>query len=341
MKSLYTKIFIGGLLIVNTLILVQHLTNETKADTAILFVIKENEKCGYINSTGKLAIRPCFKAAGEFEGGLARVMKDSLWGFINLQGKFAIAPQYTIAKDFSEGLAEVWIGDKHFYIDTLGKIVFETSFKNTGKFCDGLSKVYSNEGFTKGFMDKKGKLVIPVQYLYAENFSEGLTNVSEEFLDASGKSVIESKEYTIIKGFSEGVAVVALKDGTPAFINKKGKVVIRLDNMNISSAYSFSDGLAVVNDAGIDHKSGYINKNGKLLIPCRYAEANGFSEGLASARNELNGLWGFINKRGDWVIKQRFTQVPSEGFKNGLALIKENDKWGYINKKGEFIWQEK
>jgi hypothetical protein len=341
MKSLYIKFFIAGLLLINTIILSQHLLQKSNPANENLFVVKEKMKCGYINNNGELVIKPGFTAAGEFEGKLARAMKDSLWGFINPKGEFVIAPQYTIAKDFSEGLAEVWIKNKHFYIDTIGKIIFETQFKNTGKFNDGLAKVYSNEGFTKGFINKQGNLAIPVKHLYAEDFSEGLVNVSEKFLDVAGKSVIEAKEYKIVKGFSEGLAAVTLNDGSPAFINKIGKVVIRLNDLNISSAYSFSDGFAVVNDAGVDHKSGYINKKGKLIISCRFAEANGFSEGFASARNDLNGLWGYINKRGDWVIKQRFTQVPSEGFKNGLAFIKENGKWGYINKKGEFIWQEK
>ena len=341
MKSLYTKIFIAGLLITNTLILVQHLSQKSNPDSGNLFVIKEKKKCGYINSNGEQIIKPVFTAAGEFEGNLARAMRDSLWGFINLKGEFVISPQFTIAKDFSEGLAEVWIKDKHFYIDTLGKIIFETQFKNTGKFYNGLSKVYSNEGFTKGFINNRGKLIIPVNHLYAEDFSEGLANVSEKFLNTDGESVIEAKEYTIVKGFSEGLAVVTLKNGSPAFINKTGKVCLPLNDLNISSAYSFSDGLAVVNSASVDHKSGFINKNGKLLIPCQFAEANGFSEGLASVRSDLNGLWGYINKRGEWVIKQRFTQVPSEGFKNGLALVKENNKWAYINKKGEFVWQEK
>jgi hypothetical protein len=341
MKSLYTKLFIAGLLIVNTIILSQHLSQNTSPDTSNLFVVKEKKKCGYINCNGDLIIKPAFRAAGVFTGNLAKAMQDSLWGFINTQGEFLIKPQFTLAQDFSEGLAEVWINDRHFYIDTLGKPVFETSFKNTGKFSNGLSKVYSNEGFTKGFINTKGDLVIPSDYLYAEDFSEGLVNVSEKFLDVKGEAVIEAKEYKIIKGFSEGLAVVMLKDGSPAFINKNGKVVIELKDQNISSAYCFSDGLAVVNEAGKDHRAGYINRNGKLLIPFKFAEANGFSEGLAGVRDELNGLWGFVNKRGEWIVKQRFSDIPSDGFKNGLALVKENGKWGYINPRGEYIWQEK
>ena len=101
MKSLYTKFFIAGLLIVNTIILSQHLTRNTNPDTGNLFVIQENKKCGYINKNGEVIIKPGFNAAGIFEGKLARAMRDSLWGFINQQGEFVITPQYTIAKDFS------------------------------------------------------------------------------------------------------------------------------------------------------------------------------------------------------------------------------------------------
>jgi hypothetical protein len=335
MKSIYTKLFIAGLLTVNALILSQHLFRDTTPSTSSLFVVNEKKKCGYINCNGEVIIKPEYKAAGTFEGRLARVLKDSLWGFINPKGEFVIKPQFTLAQDFSEGLAEVWIRNQHFYIDTLGNIIFETSFKNTGKFSNGLAKVYSNKGFTKGFINSWGKLVIPTKHLYAEDFSEGMVNVSEKFLDVAGESIIEAKE------FSEGMAAVTLLDGTPAFIDKKGKIVLRLKDLNISSAYSFSDGLAVVTTSNGEHKSGYINRNGKLLIPFQFAEANGFSEGLASVRNEINGLWGYINKRGEWVIKQRFTDVPFEGFKNGLAFVKENGKWSYINTKGEFIWQEK
>src|SRR5689334_5277409 len=104
MKSLYTKLFIAGLLIVNTVILSQHLSQNTSTDKGNLFVVREKKKCGYINCHGDLIIKPAFRAAGAFTGNLARAMQDSLWGFINTQGEFIIKPQFTLAQDFSEGL---------------------------------------------------------------------------------------------------------------------------------------------------------------------------------------------------------------------------------------------
>jgi hypothetical protein len=340
MKGLKAKIFVISLLAANAFVLNRQVTVQDEYVSQNLFSIKENGKIGFINNKGITVIPTHFKSAGEFNNNLAKALKDSLWGYINTEGSFIIKPQFTIANDFSEGLAEVWINNKHYYIDTVGKIMFETQFKNAGKFYSGMSRVYSNEGYTKGFINRKGELVIKPDYLYAEDFSEGMTNVSEKFLDEAGNTTLESSGYKINKGFSEGLAQVNLSNEVPAYIDKKGKIALNLKNLHVTSAYSFSDGMAVVSRSDNDHKSGYINKNGRLIIPFLYVEAHGFSEGLASVKKDINGKWGYINKRGECVIKQRFTEVPFNGFQNGLAFVKENGKWGYINPHGEYVWQE-
>jgi hypothetical protein len=340
MKGLKVKIFVISLLSANAFVLNRQVTVQNEYQSQNFFSIKERGKTGFINNKGITIIPTHFKSAGSFNNNLAKALKDSLWGYINMDGSFIIKPQFTIANDFSEGLAEVWINNKHCFIDTLGNIMFETSFRNTGKFYSGMSRVYSNEGYTKGFINSKGELVIKPIYLYAEDFSEGMTNVADKFLDKRGNTILQSSGYKINKGFSEGLAQVNLNNEIPAYINSKGKVVINLKNLHVTSAYSFSDGMAVVSRSDEDHKSGYINKNGRLTIPFLYVEAHGFSEGLASVKKDIDGRWGYINKRGECVIKQRFTEVPFDGFKNGLAYVKENGKWGYINKEGEYMWQE-
>jgi hypothetical protein len=340
MKALKVKIFVLSLLAANVFVLNRQVSVQQEYKSQTLFSIKEKGRIGFINEKGIVVIPTEFKSAGSFNNNLAKALKDSLWGFINTDGIYVIQPQFTIANDFSEGFAEVWINNKHCFIDTAGQIMFETPFRNVGKFYSGMSRVYSNSGYTKGFINKKGELVIKPKYLYAEDFSEGMVNVSDKFLNETGKTVLLSTDYKIIKGFSEGLAQVNLKNDVPAYINHKGKIVLDLTNLNVTSAYSFSDDMAVVSRSDEDHKSGYINKNGKLIIPFLYVEAHGFSEGLASVKKEMEGKWGYINKRGEWIIKQRFTEVPYDGFKNGLAFVKENGKWGYINLKGEYVWQE-
>ncbi len=65
-----------------------------------------------------------------------------------------------------------------------------------------------------GYIDRTGRVVIPPQYVAADNFSEGLAGVrlSEEkygYIDTSGKMVI-SPQFEIAGDFFEGLAKVAL-----------------------------------------------------------------------------------------------------------------------------------
>src|SRR6266436_2430557 len=62
-----------------------------------------------------------------------------------------------------------------------------------------------------GFIDRAGKVVIPMQFDDARDFHEGLalvkTGEKKQFIDTSGRVVIEVN-YDIVHDFFEGVAVV-------------------------------------------------------------------------------------------------------------------------------------
>ena len=47
----------------------------------------------------------------------------------------------------------------------------------------------------------------------------------------------------------------------------------------------------------INVKYGFVNKNGEVVIPCKYDEARSFSEGIAAVR--LGDKWGFVDKKGN------------------------------------------
>ena len=87
--------------------------------------------------------------------------------------------------DFSEGLASLTEGlrptvteeARFVYIDKSEAIVLFTDFFYAGPFRDGMAIVYSNESNKWGFIDKSGKVVVPLQYDLAYDFSEGLACV--------------------------------------------------------------------------------------------------------------------------------------------------------------------
>src|SRR5580698_1791309 len=81
------------------------------------------DKCGYIDHTGKIVIPLKFAFAGRFAEGLALVEIANGWGYIDRSGKTVIQPQFGLgSRAFREGLAAVQIDKLMGYIDKAGKI---------------------------------------------------------------------------------------------------------------------------------------------------------------------------------------------------------------------------
>ena len=113
------------------------------------------------------------------------------------------------------------------------------------------------------------------------------------------------------------------------FMDKTGKVVIPCEWRY--AADGFSEGLAHVMDS--NKKWGFIDKTGKVVSPCEWDDAKGFSEGLARV---MDGNWGFIDNNGEVVIP--CTWYNADGFSEGLARVEDNNyKKGFIDKTGKVV----
>ena len=110
------------------------------------------------------------------------------------------------------------------------------------------------------------------------------------------------------------------RNGKWGFIDKTGKLVIPCV---YDAVDEFHDGLARVNKDG---KLGFIDKTGKVVIPLEYDAIGIFHEGLASVKN--NGKYGFIDTTGKVVIPFEYDLVNC--FRDGLALVLKNDKFLFI-----------
>ena len=73
--------------------------------------------------------------------------------------------------------------------------------------------------------------------------------------------------------------------------------------------------------------------SGKLLKEKGYEAIEDFHEGLAKVKKD--GKWGYINKEGREVIPCKYNSV--EYFSEGLAMVWKDRKWGYINKEGREV----
>jgi hypothetical protein len=210
--------------------------------------------------------------------------------------------------------------------------------------------------FRYGFIDKTGKVVVPPVFEQSGEFSEGLAWVKKDegfgYIDTTGRFVIEPVFYAA-ESFSDGLAVVvapggALNNGVRGYIDKSGKMVIKLDPPNTFLPWPFAEGLAVYIE---NEKSGYIDKTGRIVIQPQFDWAFSFSEGLAKVR--VGEKYGYIDQTGKIAIEPQFPRPysadilgrPQPGdydlpFRNGLAAIEvgEGRSWAYIDRTGKVVF---
>lgn len=169
---------------------------------------------------------------------LAVCRLNGKYGIVNSEGK-QIQPMGfdELRKDVSDpsskelpdmGAARdlhVRIGDKWGILTADGEQLAEVKFDSVGVFHDGLAVVKAAERY--GYIDRSGAIVIPIQWMNAYDFSEGLAALRVDkkhfqFINTAGTVVIKSKKYDSVGRFRNGVCRV-VKGGKVKWIDTKGK----------------------------------------------------------------------------------------------------------------------
>jgi len=86
----------------------------------------------------------------------------------------------------------------------------------------------------------------------------------------------------------------------------------------------------------IDEKGrhGFMNKNGDIIIKCKYDEVTPFNEDGVSIVKE-GDKYGMINERGKEIVKVGYAEISP--FFRGVARISDGSKWGLVASDGAFI----
>lgn len=197
-------------------------------------LVQQIRKWGFIDRNGKEIIPLKYDFANPFSEGLARVNEFGKEGFINTEGKVIIPLKYDSVKPFGEGLALVGSGNNPYhFIDKEGNTVFSLPDSlSGGVFNEGLAMV--TNGYRYGYIDKTGKIIIPLDYEFTIQFSEGLAAVKKNkkwgFIDKNGHTVIPFiydddpfGRYELFD-FKNGYTQV-MKGDSITLIDKKGKEI--------------------------------------------------------------------------------------------------------------------
>lgn len=222
----------------------------------------------------------------------------------------------------SKKLRIVWL-PKGYYAGFAGEI---------SVFSNDRALVYSeNEKY--GFINKKGKIVIPARYPFGfdygamQDFHDGMAMVytDEEyyyFIDINGKKIFSCEDKTYSLKFSNGRAWFRTNNQY-GYVNKKGEIVIAAQ---FDEAGDFEKGYALVKKDG---KSFYINTEGKVFTDTPQELIPDFS--IKHADNK----YFIADKAGKRVVDLNYDSV--DDFYEGRAAVVKNKKMGYIDTSGKEI----
>lgn len=338
------------------------LSQSTQKVSVMRFCMSNNQ-CILIDMNRSVALTDkAYSFIGKFDSlDLAGVRDVDKHGYINKSGKLVIPAIFEMAGDFAKnGLALVTVNGQKAFIDKNGAVVIPAQDGNVSPFADaGLALIEKDK--KAGFINAKGEIAIPLIYDWASNFSsDGLARVKKDgkegMIDMHGKTVIPLIYDSLSRYSDNGLAHVA-NNYSPdpknpklrfSYINRNNQVSISIPD-GFEVVYDFSNGLAKFIKCTssetdffkrlaycVDHAVyGYINDKGQIVIPASFEMAYDFSSnGLAKVKQ--HGKWGFVGKDGEMKIKAVYEEAWDFS-PNGLAMVGLNGKYGYINRAGAYV----
>ncbi|MBQ4409894.1 MAG: WG repeat-containing protein, partial [Firmicutes bacterium] len=149
------------------------------------------------------------------------------------------------------------------------------------------------------------------------------TYIAAGWMDINGnhKVSIDTEKYDRWWNFASGLAMVYSPTGFYGYVDKTGKEVIPC---TFADGSMFKDGYAYVKDK--DYRVGYIDTKGETVIPFHYEYAYGYGEGLfvVGHAGQYDNYYGMVDINDTQVVPITYTDLSIA--KNGIAYaIKDGE----------------
>jgi hypothetical protein len=185
-----------------------------------------NKKLGFVDKTGKEIVPVKYDGIGrgDFVDGVAYVILNKKWGVVDRTGKEIVPVEYDEIGEcgFTEGLLPVMLYEQKITEERRERVYSHGRDFSHGPMREERVKTIISTTVLKnkwGFVDKTGKVVIPIIYdgIGASGFVDGLVAVELNdkwiFVDKTGKAIIPPKyDGQDNKDFVDGMAPVRLKN---------------------------------------------------------------------------------------------------------------------------------
>lgn len=237
-------------------------------------------------------------------------------------------------------LSKTTSGIKWGYVNTSGEFVINPKYSYAEEFQQNGLAVVSKDSLL-GIIDEQGNYVAEPKYQVITNFSEGLAAAADDkgyyIIDEKGRE-ITTKPYTIIGKFQNGRVAFAITnpDGkwVYGYLDRQGKEIIPA---KYQFGEDFKEGKALVQTK--DGEYVLIGLNGENLKVYKYSLVDLRSEGLLAFKKDTEGKFGFIDENGEVIIQPQYTGV--QAFRDGRAAVNiaedYGNEYGLIDRNGNFV----
>ncbi len=200
-----------------------------------------------------------------------------------------------------------------------------------------LYPVVKNEKY--GYIDSKGKLVIPYQYTFADEFNDnGLAYAANSsgsgMIDAAGKTIVPFGKYLYVTSGMDGLVYRrnTAEDEKPGeLFDKNGKKI------NIPYAeYHFNKYPEIAGNNIVILVHGYqgvSSLSGQIVLPAVYDDIRMFDDGILSRKGDT---WFLFNHNGKFLFSTKYDMSYTQ-WNGNMITFKSGHQFGMYNLRGEEV----
>ena len=258
------------------------------------FIVRKDNKYGMIDF-GNLVVVPIeFDDVGEYSEGFIAIQKEKKWGYYCHKTKEIKIPfRFDKADKFKDGCAKVVLGGTELYIDENGFPTLPKGYGEKEVIENGRVVIRGIDGqiVRRRFFDPT---------IWRQDIRSYKVNDKEGAITPEGYFVI-SPEYDSLRVLESNLCVVK-KDGKCGVITHKGYSVLPLEYSDVW----VDEGLIRISGPNYPGRysfvvSGYIDRNGNVIVPQEYMWLGHFQEGLCLYEGPRGQQCGIMDKFGNYV----------------------------------------
>ncbi|WP_281888410.1 WG repeat-containing protein [Paenibacillus sp. YYML68] len=231
-------------------------------------------------------------------------------------------------------------GTRWGYINERGEMVIRPTYDSAGEFQSNGLAVVGVKG-RSGAIDRSGAMRIQPVFEMIGEFSEGRAVAIDKqgfhIIDERG-DIVTARPYSYIGSFSEdrAVAYQSTSDGVSkyGYLDRQGREVIPLQYVE---AGDFNEGRAVAKRKEKEYV--LLDRGGRVLSTYPYAFVGGYGDGLLPFRKETDSKLGYIDEQGTVRIEPAYSVALP--FQDGRAVVNASEDYsnlyGLLDRSGKLV----